>query len=113
MEQAIKKAIEGGYRKDIVEDHADLCSCGGSTTCAGKDHYKNGNFYKICLDPLFWQALGKAEGWKNTGVFRACLCAEKKFHTHEIEEWEVRWHSFIDHLIAGKDIDSFFNELLK
>ena len=29
MEEVIKKAIEGGYREDIVQIHKNMCSCGG------------------------------------------------------------------------------------
>tara|TARA_R110000868_G_scaffold236293_4_gene490322 strand:- start:590 stop:853 length:264 start_codon:yes stop_codon:yes gene_type:complete len=44
---------------------------------------------KVLLDPLFWQALKTKEDWRNV------------------------WHDFIDHLADGKDVDSFFNNLLK
>lgn len=28
-------------------------------------------------------------------------------------EWRYEWHSFIDYLADGKDIESFFEKLLK
>lgn len=40
MEQAIKKAIEGGYPRGRI-----------------------GSASFFCMDKDFWQALGKAEGW--------------------------------------------------
>lgn len=65
------------------------------------------------LDPLFWQSLGKALGWKGTGIFKSCLCLDKEFHTCELMNWHLEWHRFIDLLIEGKDAESYFKELLK
>lgn len=93
MKEAINKAIEGGWRKDFqwesVEEMLWLKE-------------------KFLLDPLFWQALGKAMGWKpndpnishatQSGMERCSICL---------------WHRFISHLAEGKDAESFFNELLK
>lgn len=30
-----------------------------------------------------------------------------------VYKWQYEWHRFIDHLAERKDIDSFFNELIK
>lgn len=55
MDKIIQKAIEGGFKGEYL---------------LGKDEY-----YGLCweiesqsflLDPLFWQALGKACGWENS-----------------------------------------------
>ena len=67
---------------------------------------------KDVLSPGFWSALGKAEGWKPTGLFRTCLCKETH-GAHEVGQWEMKWHRFIDHLIEGKNADSFFKGLLE
>lgn len=96
---------------------------------------------EIVCDPLFWQALGRACGWggeitttktgkeygerfclhcsistqiqppKETGCNHIhypeyCTVCEKKNIT-----WQKQWHNFIGHLIAGKDINSFFETL--
>ncbi len=69
METLIKKSIEGGYNAswDIV--------C-GAIIPDGKGGNHVGNLYPL-LDPLFFQALGKACGWeKNQGL---CNC----FHFKE------------------------------
>lgn len=84
MENAIKRAIEGGWN--------------------GHPSWMK-NWERAVLDPTFWQALGKAEGWK-------------KLHYEDMEGnydecWQCHWHSFIDHLASGKDADSFFKALLK
>jgi hypothetical protein len=79
MKEAIKKAIEGGYN---VKSYCENTSCNDS---------------HALYDPLFWQALGKAEGWKGT---------------EEEPRWAEEWHSFIDHLAEGKDIELYFTNLL-
>ena len=88
METAIKKAIEGGY-----DGH-------GLTLDSGAVIYD-----RFLLDPLFWQCLGKAEGWIDEMY--------EYTNEHDIPGWHVKWLLFIDHIAEGKDIDSFFNELLK
>lgn len=86
MEKAIKKAIEGGYRTkqaSFLLDMPEFALC------------------QVWLDPLFWQAL-----------------CNKKYLPYKSGDdtsqstWIKCWHSFIDHLIAGKPIDTFFEELL-
>lgn len=83
MEKAITKAIEGGYKPDK----------------------KNWNPIQLhwrifSLDPLFWQALGKSLGWYDDSELIP-------------NSWAMFWHKFIDHLIAGKSVESFFEELIK
>lgn len=55
MENIIKKAIEGGYElgKFTIDNHEKGESY---------NYYSDGN-YIVTLDPLFWQALGKACLW--------------------------------------------------
>lgn len=86
MEKAIKKAIEGEYK--ILRK-------------TRMDNYLSSDVNKALLDPLFWQALGKAEGW------------DKHSWGGKVELWKFEWHRFTDHLASGKDINSFFEELLK
>ncbi len=101
MEKAIKKAIEGGYiRKDKATRRLMT-----EVTMRQKWHY-------IVLDPLFWKALGKAEGWGD----KCDMCNSKAnglCSAHRYTSWHREWHRFIDHLAEGKDVDSFFNNLLK
>lgn len=75
MQNAIKRAVEGGYK------YPDQRKASPVDVCV------------ILLDPLFWQALGQAQEWFENS-------------------WSDEWHNLIDHLAEGKDIDSFFNELL-
>lgn len=64
---------------------------------------------RALLDPAFWQALGRAQGW-----------AESKYYSfdgiHHTGERipEAQWYSrvFWNHIWGGKDAESFFKELL-
>ncbi len=95
MENIIKKAIEGGYygeRADMPISHTDG-DC--SLRLHGADYV---SMYEMICDPLFWQALGKACGWKE--LDHCPLCLQKSvtsgwgyhaLHFHEInltEGWE-------------------------
>lgn len=127
MEKAIKKAIEGGWKKHFYFSHFN-----DNEVALGdnrKDSENNPCFYidkhQILLDPLFWQALGKINPKKcwacnGTGYFlpdtfnqetdRECGNCNKT--GLQERNWEEDWHDFIDHLIEGKNIDDFFNNLL-
>lgn len=60
MENVIKKAIEGGYKPvfagSVVEDI--------QWNLVHEEWYKD-----FILDPLFWQALGKACGWDKQWIY--------------------------------------------
>ena len=80
MDQAIKLAIEkGGYKeahiKGSIEQHA---------------------FTLLTADPLFWQALGKALGWK----------PENGFY------WEEEALRYFRLVLNGGDTEKFWEELL-
>jgi hypothetical protein len=87
FEQAIHKAIVGGYEKHIslLGTHLYYVEKG-----------------PILLDPLFWQALGRALGWME-GV-------GKKYLAYN-QWWLQPWHGFIDHLAHGGSPESFFENL--
>ena len=69
------------------------------------------------LDPNFWIAIGKAKKWDK----KCTMCGEYEgghqykhiFVAGGDKRWIHYWHQFIDHLAEGKEIDLFFNELLK
>ena len=91
IQQAIEKAREGGWERPAP------CEI------EGIEVYHKGD---TLLDPLFWQSLGKAMGWK--------WCPFRHYpHTVECVEWIVQWHCFIDHLAEGKTAESFFETLTK
>lgn len=91
---AIQKAIEGGYKHELIEHWA---VSGG---------YNGGEVEKFLLDPSFWQALGKALNWMEFD--HETIYGEKK----RLRQWLEEWHRFIDHLAENKDPNEFFKELL-
>ncbi len=113
METAIKIAIENGW--EISDFHKRMMEIEHPT-----DPYIKINAIRIAshgalqegvLDPLFWQALGKGLGWEiKESVGRTPQGYRLK--TTRGVDWEIMWHRFIDHLAEGKDVDSFFTNLL-
>ena len=102
IEKAIKLSIEGGYKPYVIES-------------SGLQSYYES--YKIFLDPLFWQALGKAMGWEKYDDNKCphngmcgLRCEGSKII---VPGWMSRWHRFIDALASGQSAESFFKELLK
>jgi hypothetical protein len=93
IEQAIKDAVEkGGYHKDLLKILMTV-----------KDEILRGAAIDhALLDPHFWQALGKARGWKGSAG---------SFYGMNMESWKLHWHRFVDHLAEGKDVESFFSSL--
>lgn len=116
LEKAIQKAIGGGYKS----------ICSNCQESFGGEHKQTriGNRYctllpdlnKVFLDPLFWQSLGKALGWRNirhTNIVPHPV-APKEYSIERDEEprWSHEWHRLIDHIAAGDHIESFFKQLL-
>ena len=98
---AIQKAVEGGW---------NYWSMGGGA--------ENSPIWeKAFLDPLFWVALGKTEGWneydpedENHDCDRlGCSSVE---HTVE-DRYKLEQHRLIDAIKQGRSIDEFFGEILK
>lgn len=78
------------------------------------------DLYKLLMNPLAWQALGKSMGWGNEGrhkmvqgIYRQ-FCETCGFEVPRSNDfgmsecWRMFWHRFIDHLAEGKDIHSYF-----
>ncbi len=141
MEKAIKRAIEGGYRTnpDMGADFVEISDRGIDsyvTMGTSRIHCTGTPARHLLLDPLFWQALGKAEGWNENWYFGWFVKREhggawewREKNDENVfwggmpnempnivlikDSWDYQMHCFIDHLIEGKDIDSYFNNLLK
>lgn len=91
MNEAIKLAIEkGGYRPDGYSSF-DNYAPSQKTQAIVKMKFKE----RIVLDPKFWQALGKALGWKN----------------YVIPEWHQYAHQYFDLILTGGDREKFWEEL--
>lgn len=119
IEQAIEKAIEGGYERTKRNYTPEL----------GRFHV-----CEIVLDPLFWQALGKVLNWgrqNSTSSFSpngtwnneeielmgyrlldgVCSCCTGYETPDDVPAWQVYWHKLIDHLADGGTIESYFETL--
>lgn len=92
-EQAIRKAIERGYSK--LREPITFIEWKGSSWMIRTSDEITYPIEVLFLDPSFWQSLGKALGW----------CPD--------DNWKWYWHNFIDNLIAGKDTETFFKDLLQ
>ena len=109
MDTAIKKAIrlsiKGGWKGHAQDDPVDI------------DMVLHELGKGVFLDPLFWQALGKAEGWDmdDRSIWSSRSGGKMGHLDGQLYRFNSpRWHlhRFIDHLIEGKDINSFFEKLL-
>lgn len=114
IQQAIEKAIEGGWDKD---------------SCVNAMAPPSWNFSKAMLDPLFWHSLGKAMGWKNETCRKCwmtrdgksknfkdyCYCTDPDITPNTppdfIPTWKFQWNRFIDKLANGGTAEQFFEEL--
>lgn len=108
MEQAIKQAIKGGYEpfKTLHMEYALKSDCYGDEFVveSGSGLPFRRKFSTIQIDPLFWQALGKAEGWKDTEI---------QLPWKMNLEYMRQWHHFIDSLAQGESPDDFFKNIIK
>ena len=103
VEDAIKKAIQGGFDKWT---HLGT----GSAERMGEVPQNNKKLEawllkgdSIYLDASFWQSLRKTMGWK-IGEHHCPACEAK-------HRWLYHWHHFIDHLAEGKSAEEFFKTL--
>ncbi len=130
MEKAIKRAIEGGYefqsvhfpKGDPFKQSGAIYTLEGNQIVSrkSKDGWDSASYMKISdinwhrafLDPLFWQAIGKVEGWGKAqdteGDYKTPMYSNCVPYG-----WCWHMHRFIDHIIEGKPIDDFFNDILK
>lgn len=139
METAIKIAIENSWMpckdRGLSPDYAEISYVEdnqvGFTLSGGDEELDTSvSFTEICLDPLFWKALtfglkldidmeyyhcpkDKDSGdYIIDGYCKQCGTKLEPF-IKTTKNWLTKWHSFIDHLAEGKDIDSFFSNLIK
>ena len=129
IHEAIEKAIEGGYgvlvRPYIKPLVLDVSKMEAETWRNVLDFIESNHLEeKIFLDPLFWQAMGKAMGWggktgehfeqekfKNGKVKSKCSSCGDRWPYRGNFCWLYHWHCLIDWLAEGKSVESFFEEL--
>lgn len=121
IQQAIQLAIEkGGYDIGISVNEMTRMDF-DSALSDGKFyvHFFNHesemftfNLYRTFLDPLFWQALGESLGWDREKKIRMRYYGSIQAHDEWQQKWQFYMHRFIDHLIEGKNAESYFEALL-
>ncbi len=83
---------------------------------------------QIIIDPLFWQALGKALGWKIYTCSRHavyptddknqkwCLCTDPDTEWAKSPDWKLSWqyyaHQYFELALTGGDKEKFWKDLL-
>ena len=97
METTIKKAVEGGYVVKKMEVKFQSYITGEHAVMTPDQPIQ-----MMVLDPLFWQALGKSEGWEESKLCPIGQCPE----------WEWKMCKLMIHLASGGTIDEFFTNLL-
>lgn len=95
--EAIEKAIEGGWTTPLLRANPKADIAGLLDT----GHFEREQ-EKIALDPSFWQALGKALGWR---------LEDDKWSSPR--HWRKFVHRFLDVVLTSGDTDGFWSELLK
>jgi len=113
IEQTIQNALDGGYMpfKFIkgaeiqilkLENHFIAYTVQVDDEYSGRKRAVSVGKMQIndmLLDPLFWQALGKALEWPEP----VCDCCGAT--------WHYRWERMIEHLAKGGTIESYFESL--
>ncbi len=132
IEGAIKRAIKGGWSVNHcfpeIHTYATKLPSVDWRWLESGDVREFMQFGTIVNQPLFWICLGKSLGW---GEYVCSYCGKAvtlktypEYTTCEedgmlVEElYPIKghlkyWHDFIDWIAAGKDIDSFFEEIIK
>ena len=102
ISDAIKKAIEGGYKpKEYFERNYFIVKKDAHTKSIGANMTES----EILLDPQFWICLSKAMGWKGEPI-SDCKCIPGCKN-----DWQYQWHRFIDFLAEEKTAEDYFREL--
>jgi hypothetical protein len=107
MNEAIKLAIEkGGYQEPS--------GYGIEIYFGSNPDYTTDT---IVLDPLFWQALGKALGWSETAWFTFHVRDEGDSNrddmNFDISLAEYFAHKYFQVVLTGGDTEKFWKELIK
>lgn len=117
MKEAIQKAIEGGWIPfgEKITEWEFYDGILKVFALDGKKHRLKEYYLQeqIILDPFFWQALGKVEGWDTSNMKQWWQKSDIRDKITLLDRWENEMHSFIDHIAGGGDVDSFFKKLLK
>lgn len=79
---------------------------GDSRWSDNTNQVKMWNCEAIALDPLFFQALGKALGWKTSPFVHADT-------DRPLPEWYAKAFNLYDLILIGGSLDKFWEDVLK
>jgi hypothetical protein len=104
VERIINAAIDGGYEK------AKEC-------CVYSNHYECRDIETILLDTTFWECAGKSLGWESYCSGNVFIATWRKLLKDQsgvgtVPYWQYKWHTFIDYLANGHDINSALEKIL-
>ena len=92
-QDAIKQAIEGGYKAVWLEGRYNAYAENVAT-----------------LDPLFWQALGKVRGWEDEKVKHGIVYVFSG-EIAPLERWKLYALRYFESLLSGGNEKKFWEEL--
>jgi hypothetical protein len=113
-QDAIKQAIEGGYLSEDIKGRKVKISDHGHGDVFV---IQAGNFEMtvpesaLFLDPLFWQALGKARGWKDEKVKHGIVYVFGG-KIAPLERWKVNALHYFETRLSSGDQKRFWESLL-
>lgn len=107
IKELVDKALSQGWEPQTLVDGYAYPYDGGAC-------YRKMQTYHELLDPLFWQAVGKSEGWEAMTSDTCRHCGRHYPIGNQPEavlQWKVMWHRMIDALADGKTIEEFISTL--
>ena len=103
IEQFIKKAVEGEWYKDELEDTKYYIKGYSLSYIGNMGHWQHISIYEILLDPLAWQAVGKVEKW---GVW---ITDDETGES--IDTWKYNFYQLPVALADGKSLEDYLKTL--
>jgi hypothetical protein len=113
IQEALNKAVDGGFHVNGA-DGADTDYSGANSEFSAWTRKDNDSSFivpveEMFLDPLFWQALGRALGWDHPiSTVQEVDNGRLTMVTRTGQYWLSHWHCFLDFLAAGKTPEHFF-----
>ena len=116
IQEACDKAVAEGYHSQSLHG-LDTYYSGANRECSVWTRTDNHSSFVVpmegtFLDPLFWQALGRALAWDQAMMTGHAMENGRPTRvTRAGHHWLAHWHRFIDDLAEGKTAASFFARL--
>jgi len=116
IDEVIFNAVKEGYHVKVF-DGIDMYYGRANTEWAVWSRTDNDSSFmvpveRLFLDPLFWQALGRALGWDHAiKTLHVVVNGRPTMVTKTGQSWLSHWHRFLDFLAEGKTSEEFFTQL--